>query len=153
MDFRTISLITITSLLYIPNSWADDLTGKWKTIDDKSGFPRAIINISKNTNASYDGKIEKIYTLPNGTEPLVDKCVHCKGGLKDKPMIGLNILSNFILNEKKPNEYINGQVIDPITGNTYKGKIKMNPNGKKITLRGYIGTSLLGRSQIWIRMD
>ncbi|MDC4923593.1 DUF2147 domain-containing protein, partial [Acinetobacter baumannii] len=35
----------------------------------------------------------------------------------------------------------------------YKGKITMSSNGKKIILRGYIGISLLGRSQTWISAD
>lgn len=68
-------------------------------------------------------------------------------------MIGLNILSNFIINSKVKNEYINGQILDPASGNIYKGKITMSSNGKKIILRGYIGISLLGRSQTWIRAD
>ena len=140
-------------LICISNTWASDIVGKWKTIDDKTGTPRAVVNINKNSDNSYSGKIEKIYNLPNGSVPKFDKCINCKGDLNNKPMIGLNILSNFIINSKVKNEYINGQILDPASGNIYKGKITMSSNGKKIILRGYIGISLLGRSQTWIRAD
>lgn len=53
----------------------------------------------------------------------------------------------------RPNEYNDGHVIDPMSGNIYKGKIKMNGNGTRMILRGYIGTSALGRSQVWIKID
>ncbi|WHA53452.1 MULTISPECIES: DUF2147 domain-containing protein [Acinetobacter calcoaceticus/baumannii complex] len=152
--FRNTFLILFFLFLNcISNTWASDIVGKWKTIDDKTGTPRAVVNINKNSDNSYSGKIEKIYNLPNGSSPKFDKCVNCKGDLNNKPMIGLNILSNFIINSKVKNEYINGQILDPASGNIYKGKITMSSNGKKIILRGYIGISLLGRSQTWIRAD
>ncbi|WP_224965501.1 DUF2147 domain-containing protein [Acinetobacter guillouiae] len=68
-------------------------------------------------------------------------------------MIGLKILYNFSENPKNPNEFINGEVVDPANGNIYKGKIKINSTGRKMTLRGYIGSSVFGRSQIWIKVD
>lgn len=143
----------ISTFLLISNTWANDLTGTWKTIDDKSGSAGANVLIYKNNDGTYAGKIEKIYDLPNGAKPKVGKCTVCKGELKDKPIIGLRILSNFVENTQNKNEYIHGQVVDSETGNTYKGKIKIHPNGKKITLRGYIGVSVLGRSQTWIKID
>ena len=45
-----------------------------------------------------------------------------------------------------PNEYRNGTVLDPLSGNVYKGKAKLSANGKRLTMRGYIGVSALGRS-------
>lgn len=38
-------------------------------------------------------------------------------------------------------------------GNTYKGKIKLMSGGKRLILRGYLGTSLIGRNQTWIRVE
>lgn len=153
MDFiQKILMLLFSTSLCITSAWADDLVGNWKTIDDKTGFPRAVINIKQESDGTYTGKIEKIYALPNGTEPL-GLCVKCNGNMKNKPMVGLNILNGFTENKNKKNEYVHGQVLDPLTGNTYKGKIRMNQNGRTITLRGYVGTSLLGRSQTWIKVN
>lgn len=65
---------------------------------------------------------------------------------------GLQILSNFIKNPKNSNKYINGTVVDPESGKTYKGTIRLSSNGRKITLNGYVGISLLGRTQTWIKI-
>ncbi|WP_224965004.1 DUF2147 domain-containing protein [Acinetobacter guillouiae] len=69
--------------LHTSTSWANEIQGQWKTIDDKSGFPRAIITIQKEQDSQkYYGKIDKIYSLPNGINPIFDKCAVCKGDLK-----------------------------------------------------------------------
>lgn len=140
----------ILSHLFISNLWADDLVGNWKVINDKTGAHQANILIYKNTDGTYDGKIEKIFNLPNGA-PRQEKCTQCVGELKDQPLVGLRFLSHFTKHPKKPNEYVNGLVVDPDTGKTYKGTIRMSSNGKKITLNGYLGISLLGRTQTWIK--
>ncbi|MCY6411924.1 DUF2147 domain-containing protein [Acinetobacter sp. VNH17] len=151
---RTQIFITIFFLipcLFMSHAWADDIVGKWKAINDRTGVHEANILIYQNNDGSYDGKIEKIYDLPNGTPQKVEKCTQCAGELKDQPLIGLRILSHFTKHPKNPNEYVNGLVVDPETGKTYKGTIRMSPNGKKMTLNGYVGISLLGRTQTWIK--
>ncbi|MGJ8757659.1 DUF2147 domain-containing protein [Acinetobacter sp. HC8-3S] len=47
---------------------------------------------------------------------------------------------------------MNGTVVDPESGKTYKGTIRLSSNGRKITLNGYLGISLLGRTQTWIKI-
>lgn len=49
--------------------------------------------------------------------------------------------------------YANGKIIDPLSGHIYSMKAKLSANGKRLTLRGYVGVSALGRSQTWIRND
>ena len=49
------------------------------------------------------------------------------------------------------NNYTGGKIIDPLSGNIYSCKAKLSSNGKRLTLRGYVGISALGRSQTWIR--
>ncbi|MDD2946969.1 MAG: DUF2147 domain-containing protein [Acinetobacter sp.] len=44
-------------------------------------------------------------------------------------------------------------VIDPLAGKIYDAKVRLNASGKRLTLRGYIGISALGRSQTWLRVD
>jgi uncharacterized protein (DUF2147 family) len=51
------------------------------------------------------------------------------------------------------NNYEKGKVIDPLAGKIYDARVRLNASGKRLTLRGYIGVSALGRSQTWIRQD
>ena len=144
-------VLGIVLFLSAPCILAQDIAGKWKTIDDKSGFSRADVLITKNENGTYSGKILIIRPTPG--KPTTGVCTECKGDLKNKSLVGLQIINNFIPNPKKEDEYINGKVFDPLSGNSYKGKIKLINGGNRINLRGYIGTSLIGRSQIWIRVE
>ena len=142
------------SIFVISNTYAnDEIVGKWKTIDDKSGVVRAIVQIYKNTDESYAGKIVKIYPQLDGSLPYTETCLKCKGKLKDAPIIGMQVLSGFIQNPKNEIEYINGKIIDPVSGDTYKSKIKIAKNYRRLNLRGYIGISQLGRTQTWIRVE
>ncbi|MCY6410756.1 DUF2147 domain-containing protein [Acinetobacter sp. VNH17] len=138
---------------FIASTWAQDITGMWKAIDDKSGYARAKVNIYQNNDGSYEGKIEEVYPLPGHATAFTDKCFRCKGELKDTPLKGMKILYGFKKNMNKADEYNDGHIIDPMSGNVYKGRIKTNASVTRINLRGYIGTSALGRTQVWMRMD
>lgn len=142
----TFLLTLISSTIY-----ANDIAGKWKTVDDKTGFSRADVEIFKNTNGTYSGKIINIRPLPN--KPLVEKCINCKGPQKNANFVGLEIINGFIQNPERSNEYLNGKILDPLSGKTYRGKINLNSKNTKLNLRGYIGVSALGRSATWIRIE
>ncbi|CAM9385491.1 DUF2147 domain-containing protein [Acinetobacter bereziniae] len=145
------ALVMFGCLFFTGLTQAADLAGKWKAIDDKTGYSRADVEISKNPNGTYSGKIYNTRPLPNS--PLVGYCHKCKGNLKDAPIVGLKIIDDFKQSPDNPSEYVAGHVLDPLSGNVYSGKIKINPKGNRLTLRGYIGISLLGRSQTWVRIE
>ena len=130
---------------------AADISGTWKTIDDKTGYARAEVKISKLKDGSYAGKIVKIHAIPN--RPAISHCVKCEGKLKNAPLLGLSILSGFEHSSEKANEYINGTIMDPLSGNIYQSKGQLNARGNVLILRGYVGTTLLGRTVSWIRID
>ncbi|WP_180156624.1 DUF2147 domain-containing protein [Acinetobacter sp. YH12045] len=129
---------------------AADLVGTWKTIDDKTGYARAEVQITKLKDGSYSGKITKVHAIPN--RPVTTICEKCEGKLKNAPLIGLPIFSGFKHNAKE-NAYTDGKVIDPLSGSTYQGKGQLNARGNVLTLRGYVGTTLLGRTVSWIRVN
>ena len=119
--------------------------GLWKSLDDQSGKPKALIRIA-DSGGELRGKIEKLY-LPDGSEhqPL---CEHCDCALKNQPIVGMTILSGM-----KPDDggYGGGQIFDPGNGKTYRSKMTLIEGGKKLQVRGYIGTPILGRTQTWLR--
>lgn len=122
--------------------------GVWKTIDDETGKPASLVRITDN-NGVLVGKVEKI--LREGADPN-EKCSKCDGALKDQPVVGMTILQGFVRKDQT-DEYDGGSVLDPHNGKTYKGRITLVDNGRKLSLRGYIGISLIGRSQTWVREE
>lgn len=140
-------------MLFSIVSWthAADITGTLRTVDDKTGYVRAYIQIEKQKDDTYAGKIIKDFPAP-GEVPLT-QCHNCPAPFTNKPIIGLTILQKMKVDPKDPNNYIGGEVLDPRGGKIYHGKARLNASGNRLTLRGYIGISMIGRSQTWIRME
>ena len=131
-------------------SYAAPLEGFWRTIDDKTGQQVSIVEIKKKADNTYG--VTVVYRYPQlGSTQVLANCVKCPAPFKDKPILGLEISWGIKEDPNKPNEFINGRILEPRTGNIYKGKAKLSPDGKRLRMRGYIGVSLLGRSQVWIR--
>lgn len=122
---------------------AQGVTGKWKTIDDQTGEAKSIVEVYERDGKIY-GKVVEILN----PEKKDAKCQNCKGSDKDKPILGLVIIKGL---SKDGNQWSGGQILDPNNGKTYK--CTMNLNGSnKLSVRGYIGISLLGRTQTWTRV-
>ena len=129
---------------------AQDLSGLWQQIDDKSGSPKALIEIRKESNGTFVGKVVKVTPRPGYTPR--DTCVNCPLPYKNKPILGLDVLTG-LKHVEGTNNFDKGRIVDPLTGKVYDTKVRLNANGKRLTLRGYMGVSALGRSQTWIRQD
>jgi uncharacterized protein (DUF2147 family) len=128
-------------------AFAEDITGLWQTIDDKTGAPKGQVEIRKDANGNYVGKVVKI-TPRLGYTPK-EICVDCPAPYTNKPILGLDTLTG--LKHSSGNNYTGGRILDPNTGKIYSMKAKLSANGKRLHLRGYVGVSVLGRNQIWIR--
>jgi len=128
---------------------ASDLIGSWQNIDDKTGSPKALLEIRKASNGAYIAKIVKI--TPRAGYTPKDTCTNCPAPYTNKPILGLDVLTG--LKETSEANFEHGKILDPLSGKVYSTKAKLSPNGKRLTLRGYVGVSALGRSQTWIRQD
>lgn len=68
--------------------------------------------------------------------------------LRSKPILGLEILKNFVFEDGK---WTDGKIYDPKSGKTYSCNMTMK--GRDIlNMRGYVGISLIGRSETWKRV-
>lgn len=128
----------LTSLMY-----AQSPIGTWKTIDDETKQAKSYVQIFEKDGKLY-GKVTKILT--KGKEDA--KCTDCSGALKNKPILGMQILSGL---KKDGKEWNGGKIIDPNSGKEYKAKMSLNGNDK-LDVRGFIGISLVGRTQTWQRV-
>ncbi|UJH67649.1 DUF2147 domain-containing protein [Allomuricauda sp. SCSIO 65647] len=122
---------------------AQDVFGKWKTIDDASGKAKAIVEVYKKGGKIY-GVIRKV--LEKGEEDAV--CKKCNGDLKNKPIVGINVVRGLV---KNGDTYEDGKLLDPENGKEFRGKIWLNPdNPDELMVRGYV--AFFYRTQIWHRV-
>ena len=145
MSKQLISALLLSAMTSL--AFANDITGLWQTIDDKTGAPKGQVEIRQEANGTYVGKIVKI-TPRAGYTPKTT-CVDCPAPYTNKPILGLDVLTG--LKHSSGNNYTKGRILDPNTGKVYSMKAKLSSNGKRLTLRGYVGVSVLGRNQVWIR--
>jgi uncharacterized protein (DUF2147 family) len=126
---------------------ADSPVGTWQTIDDNTGQPKALVQISQDGSGSLDGKVIK--GLGPNDQP-DRRCTACTDDRKDQLILGMTIIHDM---KKDGDGWDGGNILDPENGKVYKCKMRLEEGGQKLVVRGYIGVSLLGRSQTWIRQQ
>ncbi len=127
------------------------IEGFWHSIDDRTGEKLSIVEIRKGADGTFRGKILYRYPVPGGVA--LTHCTKCPPPYTNQPIVGLEFFSGFKQDEKNPNLYVDGRVLEPKSGKIYKGKANLSADGKRLRLRGYVGLSALGRTQVWIRTD
>lgn len=125
---------------------ADKLEGVWY-----NDIKTAKIKISKGNNGKYNGKIVwlKVMNDENGKPRTDIKNPDAK--LRERPLMGLHLLANFVKDPDDDNKYIDGTIYDPLNGKVYMCKIKYE--GKTLHIRGYVMIPLFGRTTHWDRAN
>jgi uncharacterized protein (DUF2147 family) len=140
------SIVVLLCMLQTPVLHATDLqspVGLWKTIDDKTGAARAIVRIYLQEK-KYHARIEQSFKPGANTRV----CSVCTDDRKNQPIIGLEIIRGMT---PRDDEYVGGEILDPESGRVYRCKFRLEEGGRKLVVRGYLGISILGRSQTWVR--
>ena len=136
-----LAITFIITSIFIGNS--QSIFGKWKTIDDETGKEKSIVEIYKVDGKAY-AKILQL--LEKGKEDKL--CDKCKGEKNNKPIKGMVIINGL---KEDGDEWNSAKILDPKTGKEYKCYITLDGENK-LKVRGYIGFSLLGRTQYWHKM-
>ena len=123
--------------------------GVWHSIDDATNKPKAVIRISTNASGALSGVVEKAINPDPKAEP---NCVKCTDDRKDKPKVGMEIIRGGKKVDGK-DVWEEGKILDPDNGTEYRLRLTPVDGGKKLEMRAYVGTPLLGRSQTWIRVE
>ena len=137
-------ILLVVAFALMQSTYAQGIFGKWKTIDDKTGIAKAIVEVYEK-NGLLNARI--IQVLEKGREDAL--CINCKGDLKNQPVKGMHIIRNFKKNGS--DEYKGSNLLDPESGTTYRGKLWLDSdNADKLKVRGYV--AFLYRTQTWHRL-
>jgi uncharacterized protein (DUF2147 family) len=145
-----LAIFMLASISHAEN--CDAILGYW--LDSKKNYQ---IEIYKQ-EGKYAGKIvwlKEPYYEPNDPES-------CMGGRlrldrqnpdvsrKDRPLLGLEVMWNFIYSGK--NQWESGIIYNPVEGRTYRGKITLD-SSNILRIRGFYGFSIFGKTQILTKIN
>lgn len=140
------TLLTIALLTLGLNLSAQDVLGNWKTIDDKTGKEKSIVQLYMKGDQLYGKVIKLLNRAPGDENPI---CVECKDDRKGQRLLGMEIIRGL-----KPDDelWADGKIMDPENGKNYDCKLwvdKDNPN--QLMVRGYV--AFMFRTQVWERIN
>ena len=145
MNTSAILSFFVFIVMLAPVSHSQGVFGKWKTIDDRTGKPKAIIEIYEEDGMMH-GKVIEI--VEEGKENFI--CDKCEGDRKGKPVLGMTIIEGA---EHHGNGVYKGDTLfDPQQAMTFRCKIWLNPdNPNELKVRGYL--AFIYRTQTWVRVE
>lgn len=140
---QIVKLCGIFFLMGTVSVTAQDIFGKWKTIDDETGQEKSVVELYRDNGKVY-GKVVKILNKDRQDA----KCDKCRGEKKDQPILGMVIVEGL---EKDGDEYSGGSILDPNKGKEYRCKIWLDEDDpNKLNVRGYV--AFFFRTQNWFRV-
>jgi len=120
--------------------------GHWTQFDDRDGKPRSIVRIDE-TAGGFEGHVEQVFPRPgDDPEPVCKQCTDSRRGQK---VVGMKFIAGL---QREGLDYTGGEILDPANGKVYRARMTLSADGNTLTVRGFVGISLLGRSQIWTRL-
>lgn len=123
--------------------------GVWRTIDDETGEARSLVEIEV-VDGELQGHIREIIQSDLPEDEWF--CTECEGEKQGQPFVGLRILEGLTWNEGD-NEWNGGTITDPANGREYQAILTVNESNETLRVRGFIGFSLIGRTQVWERVQ
>lgn len=120
--------------------------GIWEKVDD-AGKSEGWFRIAEK-NGVYEGQIVKMFPEP-GEDLTTWKCTKCEGEQKNAPVLGITFISGM---KRKGLAYEDGKILDPRDGTQYKARMDLSPDGQQLSVRGYVGIALFGKTEQWRRL-
>lgn len=143
MSWVATLMLVIVPILNLPAQATP--VGFWSTVSDEDGRPTAIVEIQQRPDGEFVGVVRGLLVAATHDDSICKKCSDERRG---QPVVGMTILRHM---RQDGDEWSGGEILDPENGKTYRAKMKLTDGGRKLVVRGYIGVSLFGRSQTWIR--
>lgn len=118
--------------------------GLWEPLDS-AGRPLGLIRIFE-LDGLYYGRIEP----SSPSDDRNARCTLCTGERHNQPIIGLVLMRHL---RPESGEYVGGDILDPDTGHIWGCSLRLTDGGRQLIMRGFLGISILGRSQTWQRVE
>ena len=134
-------LFTVISLTGMAQN-KDVILGQWI-----NSTGEAHVEIFKK-GARYYGKIVWLKTEKDEKGIVKTDLKNPNASLRSKPILGMEILKDFVYEDGK---WTDGKIYDPKSGKTYSCNMNIKDNGD-LNMRGYVGISLIGRTEVWKRV-
>lgn len=134
-------LLTVISFCGIAQN-KDAVLGKWI---NSSG--EAHLEIFKKSDR-YFGKLAWLKEPKDENGNFKKDINNPNASLRAKQILGLEILRDFVYDDGK---WVDGKIYDPKSGKTYSCNMTIKENGQ-LNMRGYIGFSMIGRTEVWKRV-
>jgi len=125
-----------------PSRELETAVGRWQVIDN-DGKPGGQVE-----TYLVDGRLFGKVIKSRPERPPDERCIKCPVELRDRPVLGMVIIREF---RPQGDVWAGGTVLDPKNGKVYRGKI-WTPAPDRLRLRGFVGISLLGRTETWTRI-
>ena len=146
MKFKSLvtTILILSSCVLKAQNKAEDIIGNWLT----TGKEPAKIQIYKSGEKFYG----KIIWLKKPTDKGKEKVDNNNPNLanRNNPIIGLVILTSFKFNGD--DKWEDGEIYDPSSGETYSSNLYLKDRNT-LKVRGYVGISVFGRTETWLRTD
>jgi uncharacterized protein (DUF2147 family) len=145
----TLTIMALSSLCFGPrpvDAQEPSAAGLWQQIDPETGKSDGWFFIYER-NGIYEGAIAKMFLKPS--DPPNPLCTKCVGDQQNAPWLGLTIIKGM---ERKGLEYEHGAILDPRWGQEWSALMKLSPDGRDLTVTGYLLTPTFGKDQYWKRL-
>ena len=122
-------------------------SGFWEVKDD-DGFTSAWFLFTEKNNV-FSARLVKGFKKPDDKTPIKFICDACPGDKKGAHIMGLTLFWGM---KRDGLHYTGGSVLDPRDGSVYHAKMDLSEDGQDLSVRGYLGIEMLGKTQIWHRL-
>lgn len=137
-----LALVALPLMLASLSASAQSPVGRWKTIDDKTGQVKSIVEITQAANGTLSGRVAQVLQSDRGPNPTCDKC---SGDRRNRPITGMTILWDL---RPDGSEWSGGTILDPANGKTYRSKAKLL-DANRLGVSGCV--AFICREQVWQR--
>lgn len=134
-------LLLLSLLALLAGVDSDPVVGRWQTIDDETGEPKAIVEIELRDGLLY-GRIVQLFPK-EGDDP-DPRCDKCPDERRDQPLLGMSIIDGL---KRESARWAGGKILDPEKGKLYACQLWRE--GETLRVRGSL--LIFHRTQTWIR--